>query len=162
MIKNTNFRGDLSDVSATTATRIPSSENADDLFTKALYNPALEMLREFLGMQTLELKSGTVVIFGPKYQSTHPENYLFSLSKKIFSGSKYPKNSFFNFEKRSTGLEADHKCCILPVCERRSILKLLIVFCLSSMFFFLLLDFFSVSPQVRRAWGVLAHILSNL
>ena len=28
----------------------------------------------------------------PKCQLGHPENYLFSLSKKIFSGSKHPKN----------------------------------------------------------------------
>ena len=32
-----------------------------------------------------------------------PRIYLFSLSKKIFSGSKYPKTILFNFEKRSTG-----------------------------------------------------------
>ena len=31
-----------------------------------------------------------------------PENYLFLLSKKIFSGSKYPKNVLFYFEKKST------------------------------------------------------------
>ena len=43
-----------------------------------------------------------VVKFWPNYRSTHPENYLFSLSKKFFSGSKHPKNSLFNFEKRST------------------------------------------------------------
>ena len=35
-----------------------------------------------------------VVMFWPKYRSTHPENYLFSLSKKMFSGSKYPKKQF--------------------------------------------------------------------
>ena len=43
-----------------------------------------------------------MVIFWPKYRSTHPENYLFSLCKQMFSGSKYPKNILFNFEKRST------------------------------------------------------------
>ena len=48
--------------------------------------------------------SGPVIFLQPEYQSGHPENYLFSLSKKIFSGSKYPKNSFFNFEKGRTGL----------------------------------------------------------
>ena len=37
--------------------------------------------------------------------SGHPENYLFPLSKKNFSGSKYPKNIYdlFVFENRSTG-----------------------------------------------------------
>ena len=33
----------------------------------------------------------------------HHENYLFSISKIIFSGSKYPKNVLFNFAKGSTG-----------------------------------------------------------
>ena len=47
-----------------------------------------------------------VAIFWPKVRSTHPENYLFSLSKKMFfSGSKYLKNILFNFEKRSTVVE---------------------------------------------------------
>ena len=46
-----------------------------------------------------------VVIFWPKYRLAHPENDLFSLSNNIFSGSKYPKNISFNFEKRSTGSE---------------------------------------------------------
>ena len=39
----------------------------------------------------------------PIYRLAHPENCLFTLSKKIFSGSKYPKIVLFNFEKRSTG-----------------------------------------------------------
>ena len=43
-----------------------------------------------------------VLLFQPKYRLSHPENYLFSSSNKIFSGSKYPKNILFNFEKRST------------------------------------------------------------
>ena len=33
-----------------------------------------------------------VRIFQPKCRSGHPENYLFSSSNKILSGSKYPKN----------------------------------------------------------------------
>ena len=43
-----------------------------------------------------------MLLFQPKYRLGHPENYLFSLFKKIFSGSKYPKNILFNFEKRCT------------------------------------------------------------
>ena len=39
----------------------------------------------------------------PKYKAAHPENYLFSLSEKVFPGSKYPKNKLFDFEKGSTG-----------------------------------------------------------
>ena len=46
--------------------------------------------------------TGPVLPFQPNYRSGHPENYLFSLSKKIFSGSKYPKIKLFNFEKGST------------------------------------------------------------
>ena len=41
--------------------------------------------------------------FWPNYGLGHPENYLFSLSKKISSGSKYQKIKLFNFEKGSTG-----------------------------------------------------------
>ena len=37
-----------------------------------------------------------------KYPWAHPGNVPFSLSKKIFSGSKYPKHILFNSEKRST------------------------------------------------------------
>ena len=33
----------------------------------------------------------SVLPFWPKYRLGHPENYLFSLSKKLFLGSKYPK-----------------------------------------------------------------------
>ena len=45
----------------------------------------------------------TVLPFQPKYQLGHPKNYLFSLPTKIFSGSKYPKTTSFNFENRSAG-----------------------------------------------------------
>ena len=38
-----------------------------------------------------------------KYRLAHLGNYLFLLSKIIFSGWKYPKNKLINFEKRSTG-----------------------------------------------------------
>ena len=44
-----------------------------------------------------------VLLFQPKYRLGHPENYLFLLSKKIFTGSKYPKNKLIKFEKRNTG-----------------------------------------------------------
>ena len=37
----------------------------------------------------------SVVIFWPKYRSTQPENYLFSLSNQMFSGSKYPPKKNF-------------------------------------------------------------------
>ena len=35
-----------------------------------------------------------VLPFSPKYRLVHPENYLFLLSKKMFSGSNYPTNYF--------------------------------------------------------------------
>ena len=41
-------------------------------------------------------------VFLAKNQFVYPYKYLFSLSKKMFSGSKYPKNSLSNSEKGST------------------------------------------------------------
>ena len=35
-----------------------------------------------------------VLPFQPKYRSGHPENYLFLLSRNLFSRSKYPKQYF--------------------------------------------------------------------
>ena len=51
--------------------------------------------------------------FSPKYRLGHPENYLCLLSKKIFSGSKYPKNILFNFEKGSTVQHVFNACELL-------------------------------------------------
>ena len=39
--------------------------------------------------------------FSPKYRSGHAKNCLFLLSKKLFTGSKYPKIYLLNFEKTS-------------------------------------------------------------
>ena len=44
----------------------------------------------------------SVLPFQPKYCLRHPENYLFLLSKNIFTGSKYSKNKLYNFEKHFT------------------------------------------------------------
>ena len=52
---------------------------------------------------------GAVLPFWPKYRLGHPENYLFSLPKKIFSGSKYPKIKLLDFEKGSTAMENSHR-----------------------------------------------------
>ena len=38
-----------------------------------------------------------VVLFQPRYRSSHPENYAFSLPNKILSGKKYPTNIFISF-----------------------------------------------------------------
>ena len=46
----------------------------------------------------------SVLLFQPKYRLGHPENYLFLLSKKVFTGSKYAKNKLINFEKRNTAI----------------------------------------------------------
>ena len=43
----------------------------------------------------------SVVRLQSKYRLDQPE-FFFSLSKKIFSGFKYPEHIFFNFENRST------------------------------------------------------------
>ena len=50
-------------------------------------------------------RNGSVLPFQPKYRLGHPENHLFSLSVKMFSGSKYPENSLFHFEEGSTGMD---------------------------------------------------------
>ena len=42
------------------------------------------------------------VPFQPKNRLGHPNNYSFSLSNLIFSGSKYPRNVQYSFENRST------------------------------------------------------------
>ena len=42
------------------------------------------------------------ITFQPKYRLAQPENYVFSLSKGIFSGSKHPKNILLYFGKGST------------------------------------------------------------
>ena len=44
------------------------------------------------------------LLFQPKYQLVHPENYLFLVSEIIFSGSKYPKCILFTFENKQ-------RCC---------------------------------------------------
>ena len=46
-------------------------------------------------------RSRSLVIFWPKCRSTHPENYLFSLSKKIFSGSKHLKKNYLILKKEA-------------------------------------------------------------
>ena len=46
----------------------------------------------------------SVLLFLLNYWLRHPENYLFLLCIKIFSGSMYPKTILFNFEIRSAGL----------------------------------------------------------
>ena len=48
---------------------------------------------------------GAVLLLLPKYRLALPENYLFSLSIKNNSGSRYPKKILFNSENRSTAAE---------------------------------------------------------
>ena len=55
---------------------------------------------------SLQLKWATlprlhsVLPFKPEYRLGHPENYLFLLSKNIFTGSKYPKKIIIKFWKK--------------------------------------------------------------
>ena len=49
---------------------------------------------------------------------SHPENYLFSSSKKLFSGSKYPTKYIFNFENRSTA-HGDLQKELVVTCAKR-------------------------------------------
>ena len=72
-----------------------------DLITWILYNSATLKAID-LSHLTRHGCTGTVVLFQPKYRLAHPENYLFSLSKRILSESKYPRKILFNFEKIST------------------------------------------------------------
>ena len=44
---------------------------------------------------------GPALLFQPKYRVRRPENYLISVYKQIFFGTKYRKNALFNFENRS-------------------------------------------------------------
>ena len=50
----------------------------------------------------VQVRSLPVLPFQPKYRLGHPEIFLFLLSKKVLTGSKYPKNRLFSFEKNFT------------------------------------------------------------
>ena len=63
---------------------------------------AMEVQHMIPNKASMRLAFSAVLPFLPNYRLAHPENYLFLLSKKIFSGSKYPKIILFNFEKGST------------------------------------------------------------
>ena len=78
------------------------------LLEKGLWVPgcisARMFYQEFCSARSRELTrrllqaSLTGVLIQPKYQSSHPENYLFSLSNKTLSGSKYPKHIILKIE----------------------------------------------------------------
>ena len=79
------------------------------------------------------LGSRTVLLFQPNYRLIHPETYLFSLSKNLFTGSKHPEHILLNFENRSSDQESDaygsltaHKREDVVVCDIFFKLKLLI------------------------------------
>ena len=42
-------------------------------------------------------------LFQPIHRLDHPDNYLFSLLKTIFTGWKYSNNLWFDFENKATG-----------------------------------------------------------
>ena len=69
-------------------------------------------------IQTHELRSldstcVAVLPFQPKYRLAHPGNHLFSLSKKIFSGSKYTKKNYLILKKEA--LVCRLLCTVGPV-----------------------------------------------
>ena len=75
-------------------------------WTGPINGGAHKTLQSSSGLRVLggqHLRDAQCFFFLPKHRLGHPENYLFSLSKQIFSGSKYPKNILFKFENRSTG-----------------------------------------------------------
>ena len=45
-----------------------------------------------------------LILFYRMYRLGHPENYLNSLQKLIFTGSEYPRNHEFNFENKGATL----------------------------------------------------------
>ena len=75
-------------------------------------------IKGYLVTREFRLLEGSrpVFLFYPKYRLVHPENYLFVLSMKIFSGSKYPKMNLFNFEKRSTGPDSSSLMLVKHFC----------------------------------------------
>ena len=89
--------------------RIKSSKKIFYLILKKLHWSPASPYSVTLNLHNLK---GAVLLFQPKYRLSHPEKYLFSLYNKIFSGSKYPKNILFNFEKRNTGKESSD--CSMP------------------------------------------------
>ena len=126
--KMNNFCGDLSDTSATTATLNYAHAKLQDsrkcfYFSRYIvqFTPKIiyfESTIVFVGADdpghmsfgfenkiTDSQAWWTVLPFRPNDRLAHPENYLFLLSRKIFSWSKYPINILFNFEKGSTGDE---------------------------------------------------------
>ena len=116
------FWGDLSGISAKTATLILTgdlksehlpqchkvinrNENFRNLITSQRYvswKVPHQQRNKKLYEPTTEVYQCFFLPFQPNHRLAHPENYLFLLSIKIFSGSKYPKNILFNFEKGST------------------------------------------------------------
>ena len=67
------------------------------------FNPVIRNMQYVHHLKNSLEQCPSVLLFKPKYRLCHPDNYLFSLSKKIFYLSKYPKNISFNFENRSNG-----------------------------------------------------------
>ena len=105
-MKINSFRGELTDNSAKKGALIALQALLGDAhWCEVVVENFERRWQHRMGTQHCKLKTtrhGPVVLFQPKYRLAHPENYLFSLSKKIFSGSKYPKNILFIFENRST------------------------------------------------------------
>ena len=74
------------------------SEPSNSAAVFVLYGGSVEWGGKLQSVSALS----TSTSFLPKYRLAHPENYSLSLSEEIFSGSKYPKCTLFNFEKWST------------------------------------------------------------
>ena len=49
----------------------------------------------------------------------YPEDYVFSISRNMFSGSKFPKNILFNLENRSTAVDTHFwvRCSVADLAE---------------------------------------------
>ena len=83
-----------------------TSNNSVNIFSTRIVNSCWSDLPVDVHILTWwheQLVRCPVVLFWLKYRLPHHGNYLFSLSNKIFSGSKHPHTTLFNFEKGSTG-----------------------------------------------------------
>ena len=97
------FQSDLADISALTNNTIRHSRyQTVDVYQGDLRDVSARWHRQIAGRLD---ESEAVLRFEPKHRLGHPNKYLFLLSKNLFTGSKYPRINWFNFEKNFTDLK---------------------------------------------------------
>ena len=93
-MKKINFWGELTDISV-------KKEALSTARTSSSYFPRCEPLAKWADVRMFWTR--TCLFFSRSIDQVTPKVVYFHYLKKAFSGSKYPKNNFFNFENRSTG-----------------------------------------------------------